>query len=216
MLTVVILSKSKAQQFGLKVRVATRFLCAVEQSRLTQAPTMAAQQQQAAFALARGLINHAEITDCSTREGLKLFEMAIKSLNGKFALDHRSLSGFLEQLGDRAMIMGWTDILEIPPDLNDPNQTINLLTRHGSLSLEQVCAHAMTCVNGNNRTAQDSIQLYECIFNSLTKKAQASIALLKHDHTRSVILNNESLEHACSKLSSGNHASTRVPLQVKH
>jgi hypothetical protein len=113
----------KAQQFGLKVRIVTRFLCAVEQSRSTQAPTMTAQQQQVAFALAPGLINHAESIDCSTREGLKLFEMASKSLNDKFALDHRSLSGFLEQLGERAMIMGWRDILEIQPDLNDVNQT---------------------------------------------------------------------------------------------
>jgi hypothetical protein len=145
----------KAQQFGLKVRIVTRFLCAVEQSRLTQAPTMAAQQQQVAFALAPGLINHAEIIDYSTREGLKLFEMASKSLNDKIALDHRSLSGFLQQLGDRAMIMGWRDILKIPPDLNDVNQTTNLLTRYGSLFLEQVRAHATTYVNGNNRAAQE-------------------------------------------------------------
>jgi hypothetical protein len=96
--------------------------------------------------------------------------------------------------------MGWRHILDIPPDLNDINQVTNLLIRYGSLFLEQVCAHAMTYVNGNNRAAQDYIQLCECIFNSLTKMARASIAFLKQEFT--VVgdaQQQKSLEHACSK-----------------
>jgi len=135
------------------------------------------------FALSPGVVHHAQIINYSTRQGQRLFEMATKPLNHHFALDHKSLQVFLEQLGHRATVMGWGNIIEVPPDLNNINQTTNLITRYGSLSLEQVRAHAMTYVNGNNRAAQDSFQMYECIFNSLTKSAQSAIALLKQEYT---------------------------------
>ena len=138
---------------------------------------------QANFALAPGLVQHASIINYATREGQKLFELSTKPLKDDFNLDHPGLSGFLEQLGSRARTSGWNEILQIPPDLNDINTTIDLLTRYGSVTLEQVQAHAITYLHGNNRAAQDSMQMYLCILNSLTKTAQASIALLKHEYT---------------------------------
>jgi hypothetical protein len=135
------------------------------------------------FALAPGLVDHAAIINYSTRQGQRLYEMAVAPLKDEFDLDHASLSGFLEQLGTRASTSGWTDIISIPPDLNDINQVVDLRTRYGSITLEQVQAHAATYVNGNNRAAQDSMQMFLCIFNTLTKTAQATIALLKHEYT---------------------------------
>jgi hypothetical protein len=62
------------------------------------------------------------------------------------------------------------------------NEVVDLLTRYGNITLEQVQAHAETYVHGVNRAAQDSMQLHLCTLNSLTKTAQASIALLKSEH----------------------------------
>ena len=135
------------------------------------------------FALAPGLIKQADIINYSTREGQKVFDIATKPLHDEFALDHTSLHGFLEQLRARAMITGWNDILLIPTDLTQPNETVDILSLHGSLSLEQISAHALTYVNTETRAAQDSIQLYTCIINSLTKTAQTSVTLLKSEYT---------------------------------
>jgi hypothetical protein len=135
------------------------------------------------FALSPGLVDHADIINYRTREGQKLYEMAIKSLKDEYNLDHGGLQGFLEQLGDRAKTSGWTDISHIPPDINNIHDVVNLITRYGGITLEQVRAHAATYVNGHNRAAQDSMQMYQCIFNTLTKEAQAVIALNKADYT---------------------------------
>jgi hypothetical protein len=95
--------------------------------------------QQVQFALAPGLVQHADIIDYSTREGQKLFEMATKSLKDDFALGHKGLSGFLEQLAGRARTSGWNDILQIPPDLlNNIDEVVDLLLHYGSITLEQV------------------------------------------------------------------------------
>jgi hypothetical protein len=90
------------------------------------------------FVLAPGLINHANVIDYSTREGQKLWDMAIQPLKDEFALDHTSLPAFLGQLVDRAKTSGWVDILAIPPDITDVNQVIDLPTRYGNITLEQV------------------------------------------------------------------------------
>ena len=135
------------------------------------------------FALAPGLADHADVINYRTREGQKLYEMATKPLKDEFNLDHGSLYGFLEQLSDRVRSSGWTDINHIPPDLNDIDVVVNLITRYGNITLEQVRAHADTYVHGQNRAAQDSMQMYQCIFNSLSKSAQAIVALQKAEYT---------------------------------
>jgi hypothetical protein len=134
------------------------------------------------FALAPGLIDHADVVNYGTREGQKLFEMATKPIKDEFNLDHAGLFGFLEQISDRAKTSGWNEILRIPPDLNDIDEGVDLIARYGSITLDQVRAHAATYVNGHSRAAQDSMQMYKCIFNSLTKSAQASITLLKSEY----------------------------------
>jgi hypothetical protein len=139
--------------------------------------------EQVPFALAPGLVNHAEVINYSTREGHKLWDSTTKPLSDKFALDHPSLPAFLGQLVERAKNSGWNEILQIPPGLEDINQVVNLTTRYGNITLEQVRAHALTYINGNNRAAQDSRQMFTCIFETLTKSAQSSIMLLKSEYT---------------------------------
>ena len=135
------------------------------------------------FALSPGLADHTDVINYRTREGQKLYEMSIKSLKDEFNLDHGSLYGFLEQLNDRVRTSGWTEITLVPPDLNHIDVVVDLIARYGNISLEQVRAHAATYVKGQNRAAQDSMQMYQCIFNTLSKSAQAIIALQKAEYT---------------------------------
>ena len=81
------------------------------------------------FALSPGLADHANVINYRTREGQKLYKVATKPLKDEFNLDHGSLYRFLEQLADRVRSSGWTDINLIPPDLNNVDVVVNLITR---------------------------------------------------------------------------------------
>ena len=125
----------------------------------------------APFSLAPGLSNGANVIDYSTNEAQRQFKEATKSLNNKFDCGPTDLVRFLRELQDRATISNWMDILMIPPDPAQPNDTLILTEAYGQLSLEQVRAHAAIYVAVQNRGAQDSVQLLTCIMNSLTKEA---------------------------------------------
>lgn len=134
------------------------------------------------FALAPALVNN-NILDYSTSTGQKIYKANAASLDIEFDLAPENLKIFLRGLEDRSMTAGWTDIMLVPPDLNDPDETVNILQHYGQLSLEQVQAHAQTYVNYQNRAAQDSMQLYQCIMSTLTKEAKAKIMLSSDQYT---------------------------------
>ena len=141
-----------------------------------------AQQVPVNFALAPALVEDGVI-DYSTRTGAKLYETAVEALNIEFDCQPGNLKVFLEKVKNRAMATGWNDILNVPTDLAEPDQTINLISEYGLLSLEQVRAHAETYVNAAVRAAQDSFQLYMCLMKTLTKEAQAKIMLHASEYT---------------------------------
>ena len=139
------------------------------------------------FVLCLGLAYHANVINYWTREGQKLYEMSIKQIFQQGwvqFLDHRSLYSFLdEQLADQVRTYGWTDIItEIPLDLNGIHANVaNLITSCGNMSLEQV-RHMSPPIcqwRTDNRAAQNSMQIYQCIFNSLSKLTHAIITLQK-------------------------------------
>ena len=79
------------------------------------------------------------------------------------------LYGFLEQLANRVSTSSWMDVNQISPDLNDIDVVVDLITRYGNITLEEVRAHADTYVNGYNRTTtQDSMQMYKQMHLQLT------------------------------------------------
>ena len=118
-----------------------------------------------------GLADHADVINYRTsREGQKFYKMVTRPLKDEFnLLDHGSFYGFLEQLANRVRTSSWTDINQIPSNLNDINVVDDLITRYGNITLKQARAHVDTYVNGQNCAAQDSMQIYQCIFNSLYK-----------------------------------------------
>ena len=134
------------------------------------------------FALAP-LLFGAEVLDYSTSEGAKLFKTATAPLKEDITCQPENLVLMISQLKTRARIMGWSDILNIPPILAEPDNTVDLLNGYGQLSLSQVRAHAETYVNNQNRAAQDSMQLYMCLMNSMSQEADNMVSLYSSQYT---------------------------------
>jgi hypothetical protein len=101
------------------------------------------------FALAPALVDN-NVIDYSQATGQKLYKSAIEALQDPYDGQEADLKVFLKQLETRAQMLGWTFILDVPRDLNAPDDTINILTGYGCLTMEQVRAHAATYINAQN------------------------------------------------------------------
>jgi hypothetical protein len=137
------------------------------------------------FALAPALVSDAPI-DYSTTEGAKIYKAATEALPVEFDCSATKLKVFLSSLGDRASANGWDFILDIPTAIVVAPAAVpafNLLTEYGRIPLEQVTAHARTCISTQNRNAQNSYAIYQCIMQSLTETAKQKILLHEEQYT---------------------------------
>jgi hypothetical protein len=137
---------------------------------------------QVPFALAPSLIN-IDVIDYSTAAGVKLHGKATESLKDLYDRNEADLGLFLQQVKTRAEVFGWNHVLAVPPDVADPDETLDLIQHYGELTLEQVRAFAETYVNNKSRAVQDDAQLYQCLRKSLTKEAETKIVLFQEDYT---------------------------------
>ena len=137
------------------------------------------------FTLAPALVT-ADVIDYHTREAQQLYTAGIAPLDAdnKFDLDTENLCSFLQDLRTCSACMGWTHVLEVPPDLANPNVLKDLITQHGEVTLAQVRAYAQANIVGQlSRAAHDSSQLYHCLIASLTPTARSTITLKTHNYT---------------------------------
>jgi hypothetical protein len=141
----------------------------------------AAQVALANFALAPALVDN-DVIDYSTAAGAKLYAKATEPLKDLYDGNESDLGLFLQQVRTRAEVFGWNHILAVPPDLANPDETVDLILHYGELSLEQVRAFAQTWFNNQSRAAQDDAQLYHCLRKSLTKEAETNIVLFQEDY----------------------------------
>lgn len=137
----------------------------------------------APFSLTPGLSSGANVIDYGDATAQRQFKEACKSLNNKFDCGPADMVRFLRELQDRAQISGWMDILEVPPNLALPIETVLVTQAYGQISLQQVRDHAATYVTVQNRAAQDSMQLYICVMNSLTKEGYDLVKSHAVDYT---------------------------------
>jgi hypothetical protein len=125
-----------------------------------------------------------DILDYSTAVGAKLYKEATKALPREYDVDAQGLNHFLASLTSKAREYGWDHILDIPRNPNDPNTPMaSMLTNYGEFTLEQLTQYVQTYINGENRAAQDSMMMYQCIWNSLTKVGCDKIWVWKQDFT---------------------------------
>jgi hypothetical protein len=138
---------------------------------------------QPAFALSPALASD-DIIDYTSAHGAKLYKSAIESLQTDlFDCDAQGITGFLNALEDRAMRSGWSGIINIPQDMTNPvADTVNLITNFGEISTDKILAHAQSYVATPTRNAQNSMQLYHCLMNSMSKAGKSKITVWKHDY----------------------------------
>ena len=134
------------------------------------------------FALSPGLLGNTPI-DYTSSEGAKLYKTATAALQSEFDFTSENLKVFLAQLKRRSEAHGWKDMLQVPRDMNAPLENLqHLIDSYGTITLENVRAHAETYVATQTRVAQESYQLYHCIMASLSKAAQNKVLLMEDEY----------------------------------
>jgi hypothetical protein len=95
----------------------------------------------------------------------------------------KNIKLFIEELSVWPTTCGWSEILEIPRDINQPLvDTDNLMAVYGTIPMVRVRAHTAMYIQTGARATQDLYQIYLCIMAALTKEAKSRIALQKDQY----------------------------------
>jgi hypothetical protein len=120
----------------------------------------------------------------SEATGIKLWNAASASLPTKWAVDSEGLSRFNEHVVDREMQSGWNapgaSIMMIP-DVNGVLR--HLIHNYGQLTPEDVAEFVATFIGQETRQAQNDVQLYYCIANTLDERGHLRIVSEAESYT---------------------------------
>lgn len=119
------------------------------------------------------------LLDYNSSSDVKLYYKAVLPLEEKFDLSSDKIRGFLEAFYDRAKNVNWQDTLTIIVN----GVPLNLAKNYGSISLQQVQAHAAVYSALFNRDLQNSAQIYQCLSASLSVEAKAKVFLESAKYT---------------------------------
>ena len=122
------------------------------------------------------------VLDFSEIENRKYYHKAIKKLDSEelFDCSPENMHHFLKLLEYRANEHGWdsyiSGVLWIPEDVNDPNSELRYIpNEYGRVTIEQITAFEKSYLGTEQRVAQDSYMLFNCLMNSLSKEARMKI-----------------------------------------
>ena len=128
------------------------------------------------FALTPAQANAGNVLDYASQADVKIYNKASSELPHKFDCNSKNVSMFCEKLKDRAQESGWEatggDIMNIP-DSEGVNR--NSITEYGRLTDEYIRNHALTYMANPSRRAQNNVQLYASLSNSLTEEGHIKI-----------------------------------------
>lgn len=137
------------------------------------------------FSLTPGMAT-LDVIDYNTAAGTKVWNNATSKLSDElFDCDSEGLRDFLELIRARSEVMGWNlSVLSIPVDVNDNlGDTQDFLDHYGEIDLDHCRAHALTYYNQQNRAAQDSMMLYKCIMDSMSRSGRNKITGFRDQYT---------------------------------
>ena len=129
------------------------------------------------------------VIDYSTTEGRKYYEKSVEKLNIEpFDCETDDLHLFVDALTERAREMGWdipgVGITDIFHDPSDPgSEYTNILSSHGTLTIQQIRAFEEMYIHTDQRAAQDTYAMYRCIMNSISKSAIKRLNMWKEEYT---------------------------------
>lgn len=137
------------------------------------------------FALTPAQVNN-DYIDYGTKAGENLWKQAtLKLAEEPFDCTADGLRDFLQQVQRRAEIMGWDNsVLTIPRDIDNPvGPSDDFFEHYGELKMETLRECASSYVLTQTRVAQDSVQLYHCLYNSLSKAGRDKVSLRHAEYT---------------------------------
>ena len=140
------------------------------------------------FALTPGQMT-AGILDYSTGDGRKVYFKATAALlKEPYLAQADQLTNFLNAIDDRAREYGWHGsqggILDVPKDPSNPEGGYDdILSRHGTISLERVRQAEAAYIGNPVRAAQDTTMLYYAIINSLSLSARSKVMIWRDQFT---------------------------------
>ena len=110
------------------------------------------------------------ILDYTTKSGKEHYRVATEKLDPEtgFALDPNDCLSLLDLFAARAVSMGWdreSGVLWIPDD-NGENRYI--VSQYAMLTENQVTTAELAVMSAETRSSQESYQIYQCLYNSLT------------------------------------------------
>ena len=129
------------------------------------------------------------VIDYSTTEGRKYYEKSVEKLNIEpFDCETDDLHLFVDALTERAREMGWdipgVGITDIFHDPSDPgSEYTNILSSHGTLTIQQIRAFEEMYIHTDQRAAQDTHAMYRCILNSISMSAIKRLNMWKEEYT---------------------------------
>jgi hypothetical protein len=137
--------------------------------------------QAGTFALTPAAPANIGVLDYTRREHTKIYEAAVLPLAGdKFDGTDGQLPNFLTRLRERAKEFTWlSTVCHVKVADGPPAVFHNLVDDYGNISLEQVRVHATEYATMETRTRQNSVQMQQCIFASLTQAFQNRVNLQK-------------------------------------
>ncbi len=129
------------------------------------------------------------IIDYTTREGQKLYSNATYKLEEEpYDCQADGLYQFLATLHLRGQEFGWNHsvngILQVPQDITDPtNNLVYLIDNYGQIPLATIRAYETTYLQTSTRPAQDTIMLFKCLMNSISKEAKNKILIWRNQYS---------------------------------
>jgi hypothetical protein len=157
-------------------------------AQVPQAPPIVPQAPVVPFALTPAIAIPGVI-DYTTREGQKLYSNATYKLDDEpYDCQADGLYQFLATLHLRAQEFGWNDpingILQIPERPADDNTPhIYLIDNYGQIPLTTIREFETTYLQTSCRPAQDTIMLFKCLMNSISKEAKNKILIWRNQYS---------------------------------
>jgi hypothetical protein len=130
------------------------------------------------FALSPALAS-STLLNYQSGEGIKIYGKATAPLEVLFSGDSGALRLFLSKVQHRATQFGWTAILRI----TQAGRTLNFVEHYGQVNLATLKTQALLTEAANDRSTQNSSQMYTFLITSITDGLLGKVISKKEDYT---------------------------------
>ena len=126
------------------------------------------------------------LIDYNTKQGAALWAKATEKLGDElFDCTGSQLRDLLKVTEHRAEVSGWKNgICDIPINTDDlMGETQDIFTHYGQMTEPHLRAYVSTYINTECRATQDDVNMYSCLFASLSKEGRDKVTIHESSYT---------------------------------